>query len=185
MESQSPRARRIVSSFMRLGQTLQRHQLPFVIIDHEFLAGAAVQPDGRLTIKGHSYKTLVLPEDVELPSAAATIVDQFRKAGGRVVSDQESARLTGPMLQDAVEPAHHFSPASDRITLGQFARDGHQILLVVNVAKEAYNGQLTADTAKPWLQMDPATGEVRPATIESGKIRLSLAPRQAVLLVNE
>ncbi len=183
LESQSPKAQRIVRSFNRLGQTLQRNQVPFVLIDHEFLSGAKVEPNGRLAIKDHTYRSLVLPEDVELPEAAAAVVEQFRKAGGRVIVDTSTARLTGPMLVDAVKPAYRFSPASDRITLGQFVRDGRRILLVVNVSQEAYTGQLTADTSRPWQQLDPATGEIRLAQAEAGKLRLSLAPRQAVLLV--
>ena len=39
LDSQSERAKKIVGSFMRLGQTLQRNQIPFALIDHEFLAG--------------------------------------------------------------------------------------------------------------------------------------------------
>jgi hypothetical protein len=183
LDSQSPRAQRIVQSFNQLGQGLQRNQMPFVLIDHEFLAQATVRTDGKLAIQRQAFKALVLPEDVELPPAAAAVVEQFRKAGGRIVTDQRPARQNYRTLLEAIQPAHRLSPTSERIALGQFVRDSRRILLVVNVAKEPYQGQLTADVAKPWHQLDPATGEARAAEVEAGKLRLSLAPRQAVLLV--
>ena len=185
LQSQSPRAQEIVGSFMRLGRTLQRTQIPFTLVDHENLAAAAVRPDGRLAIGDHSFEALVLPEDVKLPREAGDVVDAFRQRGGRVLVDQpSSAPLTSEVLITALHPAHRISPASPYVALGQFARQGRRILLVVNVGREAYQGHLTADAATTWQLMDPATGTIQPVTADdTGNIRLSLAPRQAILLV--
>jgi len=70
--SQSPRAQRIVRSFMQLGQFLQRSQVPFGLIDHEHLAAAKVRPDGKLAIHEQRYSAVILPEGTELPHRPQT-----------------------------------------------------------------------------------------------------------------
>jgi hypothetical protein len=155
------------------------------LIDHENLASAAVRPDGKLAIRDHSFATLLLPDDVKLPPKAAEVVDAFRQSGGRVLVDgPPEAAITAERLMAGIRPPNRIAPPSDRIALGQFARDGRAILLVVNVGQEAYQGQLTSDAVKAWRRMDPATGAIKPvAANEAGQIRLDLAARQAVLLV--
>jgi hypothetical protein len=181
--SQSARAQRIIRSFMHLGQSLQRNQVSFALIDHEFLASASAQ-DGKLGIRGRSFKTLVLPESVELPPEAAKVVEQFRKSGGRVVEDgQGGAAISAQDLLLAVNPAHRLVPGSDRITLGRFLREGRHVLVLVNGAEQPYQGELTAGPG-PWAVLDPADGSIRPAkTNAPGRLAISLAPRQALLLV--
>ena len=183
--SQSPKAQRIVNSFMQLGRTLQRSQIPFALVDHELLAAATAGPDGRLVIREHSFETLILPADVELPPPAAGAVQTFRQAGGRVLIDGAAGqKLAGPSLIESIKPAYRLEPASDQIALGRFVRDGRRIVLAVNVASEPYTGHLAADAPGTWQVMDPASGTIRTAEVdESGRISLSLAPRQAILLV--
>jgi hypothetical protein len=183
LQAQSPRAQRIVGSFMRLGQALQRSQIPFALVDHDFLAAAKRQPEGRLVLHDQSFRAIVLPEGVELPPQAAAVIEQFRNGGGRVIQATDAARLTSQALAEAVQPVYHLAPASERIALGQFVRDGRPVLLLVNVGKEAYAGQLSTGSARSWHLLDPASGEVHQAQVEQGSIRLSLGPRQAVLLV--
>lgn len=183
LESQSPRAQRIVHSFMRLGRALVRSQIPFALIDHEYLAASEVQPGGVLAIKDQRFRSLVLPEDVELAPGAAAVVERFGKAGGRVIADPTSAKQTGPTLLDALRPEYRLSPASEQIVLGQFLRDDRPILLLANVGPAAYSGQISADTARPWLMLDPASGAIKLAEGSQGQIRLALAARQAVLLL--
>jgi hypothetical protein len=81
LPSQSPRAQRIVKSFMQLGQWLQQNQVPFTLIDHEHLAGAKVGPDGKLAIHDQRYTALILPEETELPPPAAEVAEQFGRCG--------------------------------------------------------------------------------------------------------
>jgi hypothetical protein len=185
LESQSPRAQRIVRSFMQLGQMLQRSQIPFALIDHEYLAKARAQSEGTLAIKNQRLKALIVPEGVELPPEAARVVERFRKKGGMVIADGAGgAKLTGQSLIGALRPAYRLSPASDRIALGQFVRDGRPVLLLANVGREPYNGILATDAARAWQHLDPATGAIQPARTEApGRLRLSLAARQAILLV--
>ncbi|MBN2473297.1 MAG: hypothetical protein JXB62_01715 [Pirellulales bacterium] len=192
MASQSPRARRIVGSFMRLGQLLQRSQIPFTLIDHEHLAAATAREDGTLAVADQGrYKTVVLPDGVKLPEPAAAVVERFRRYRGRIVAEGDSApqadaapQLTGPALIETLRPACRIAPASPWIVLGRFLRDGRTILLVANVASEAYQGHLATDAGPGWLSLDPASGEIRPAeTDPDGRILLALQPRQAVLLV--
>ncbi len=181
---QSQRAKQIVDSFNQLGQRLQRSQVPFVIIDHKFLASAAVEPNGKLKIQDHLFSSLVIPESAELPPEAAAVVDKFRKAGGKVLVDApDAASRSKEKLIEALKPQYRIAPAADEIVLGQFSRDGRRILLLVNVAEKDYQGQLLGGKG-PWQLADPATGVV--TTVEpgpGGEISLQLKGRQAQLLV--
>lgn len=185
LHSQSARAQRIVSSFMRLGQSLQRSQIPLILIDHESLAAAATSPEGKLTIAGHAFDAIVVPEDVELESKAAVVVERFRKQGGRVLAGPWAPQGTlGSSLIKHLQPPERITPACPAIALGRFSRDGRPILLAVNVGRTAYEGELTVGTPGAWQVLDPASGAIQPAQSNgAGRLRLSLAPRQAVLLV--
>jgi len=185
LASQPSRAQRIVQSFTRLGQTLQRNQVPFALVDHEFLAAASARPDGSLAVAGRQFKSLVVPEDVQLPPAAAKIVAEARSKGLRVLSDgPKSERLSAGRLVEQIRPCCRLSPASENVALGRFARDGQTVLLLVNVGQAAYQGSLSVGGAGRWTSLDPATGSIQAVkSDESGRLPLTLAPRQAVLLV--
>jgi len=185
LDSQTPRAQRIVRSFMRLGQTLQRSQVPFALVDHEKLAGATARRDGTLAIGDYTFNALILPDDVKLPADAGGVVDRFRQHGGQVLADGPAeASLTRERLTSAIGPAYRFSPRSEHITLGRYVRDGRQVLLVVNVGAEAYEGHVTSGGVTAWGRMDPASGSIRRVSAdESGSVQLRLGPRQSVLLV--
>ena len=182
--SQSGRAQRIVGSFMRLGQTLQRAQIPFTIIDHEYLAGAEVGADGRLAIADGRYDSLLLPEGAKLPPDASETVKNFSQRGGRVLTDGPSdAALSRGAILEAVEPAYRISRPSDEIALGQFTRDGRKILLAVNVSGKGYQGHIVTDAPGDWHVMDPATGAITAAEKTSPGVPLTLAARQSLVLV--
>jgi len=183
--SQSPRAQRIVGSFSRLGQSLQRSQVPFALIDHEFLAAAKVEADGSLRHGEHRFRSLVVPADVELPPPAAAVVEQFRKQGGRVaIAGGAAGALSRPALLAAIQPALRIAPASDTITLGSFVRDGRRILLLVNVGKQPYEGKIQVGPGAGWQVFDPADGSVRPAEpADAVHLKFQLGPRQSLLFV--
>ena len=136
-------------------------------------------------IGDYSFEALLLPDGARLPPEAASVVDQFRQQGGRVLVDGAAAeQLSAAALHDKLDPPNRIAPASERIVLGRFRRDGRQILLVVNSAKETYRGKLATDPAHAWLLMDPATGTIQPvATDPAGQIGLELEARWAVLLI--
>ncbi len=183
--SQPSRAQRIVQSFTRLGQTLQRNQVPFALVDHEFLAAASARPDGTLALAGRQFKSLVVPEDVQLPPAAAKIVGEARAKGLRVLTDGPKAeRLAAGRLVEQIRPSCRLSPASEQVALGRFVRDGQTVLLLVNVAQAQYQGSLSVGGAAHWTRLDPATGAMQAVQRgEADQIPLTLAPRQAILLV--
>ena len=178
LESQSRRAQRLVQSFMHLGQTLQRAQIPFMLIDHENLSRAAVQAGGKLAITGHCFDAILLPEGVELPRAAADVVEKARQVGFRVLAGPwDESKVTSLSLVDALRPEYQIAPASAAIALGEFVRDGRSILLTVNVGRQPYEGHFAAASAGGWQRMDPADGTIRPAEVSlPGRVRLSLAP---------
>jgi hypothetical protein len=183
--SQSPRAQRIVASFSRLGEMLQRSQIPFAMIDHEFLAAAKPDADGSLAVGEHRFKALVLPADVELPQQAAAVVEQFRSHGGRVVVDGGPAgTISKSAILKQIQPQWQIAPASDRIALGSFVRDGRRILLLANVGKDAYQGSISMSRPDDWQLLDPASGAIRAGEkINADHVKLALAPRQAILFV--
>jgi hypothetical protein len=182
LESQSPRAQRIAHSFTRLGQSLLRSQVPFALADHEFLAKARVLRDGTLAIKDQRFGAIVVPQDVEFPADAAKVVERFRGKGGKVIADE--GNLGAPALCEALRPPFRLTPASDRIVLSRFLRDGRQVLLLVNVGRQPYAGGLAVEGKSTWLALDPATGSAVPAEGDAGGlIRLTLAPRRALLLL--
>lgn len=185
LDSQSARAQQVVRSFMRLGQTLQHAQIPFLLVDHELLASAEVRPGGKLAIRDHLFDALLLPDRVELPDAPAAVVDRFRQQGGRVLAGPwEPKQLAPDALIARLQPAWRLAPAATHVAMGQFVRDGRLVLLAVNVGKQPYDGALACDRPEAWKVMDPATGAIAPAERHaSAAVQLALAPRQALLLV--
>jgi len=181
LESQSPRAKSIVGSFNRLGQALLQRQVPFALIDHEFLAKARVRSDGRLAVGEQPFDAIVLPQGVELSPEAVKAVEHFRLRGGRVIAD--TGKLDGAALCEALRPAFRLTPACDRIVLGRFLRDGREMLLLVNVGRQPYSGALTGCDSAAWAALNPATG-LAVETGPRGPWRIALAPRQALLLVS-
>jgi len=185
VESQSPRARQIVTSFSRLGQTFQRNQIPFILIDHEHLASAKVRPNGKLVIQNHEFESLVLPDGVELPPQAKAVVEGFQHGGGRVLAGPWDAKgLSREAILDRLRPDCRINPPCQSIVLGQFVREGRPVILAVNVGREPYEGALTAGPAGAWCVMDPTDRAIRPAHVESpGCMRLRLAARQSLIFV--
>lgn len=168
LASQSARAQRLVESFMRLGRTLQRHQVPLTIIDHRYLADANVGADGTLAIGRQQYTTLLLPRDVQLPDEAAAVVARFIEHGGRVLRDGVDAATAGAeSLLHELQPAQQIQPAAEQICCGRFVRDGHLLLLLVNVGREPYDGRLAAQGTGTWVALDPASGAATRLTADA------------------
>ncbi len=185
LESQSPKAQEIVRSFMHLGQSLQRLQIPFTLVDHENLARATVDAKGNLVIQGHAFRAILLPQEVELPPEAAQVVEQFRQHQGRVLTGPwDNAKLQGPALIEALQPSNRLTPGCPTIALGRFVREGRAILLAVNVGKQNYEGTLSVGQTGQWRVFNPADGTVGDAKMAGAdQIRLSLTPRQTLLFV--
>lgn len=187
LDSQSPRAQQLVQSFMRLGQLLQRAQIPMTLIDHTYLAKAQVTADGRLVIGDHTYHTILLPRDAQLPTAAADVLERFTGTGGRVLRDGvDEATASTASLQDTIQPTERLEPASARLALGRFVRDAHPILLLVNVGKDPYAGKLRLADGGSWIALDPASGTATAVKAdEEGSLPLHLEARESRLLVRQ
>jgi hypothetical protein len=185
LASQSARAQRIVNSFSRWGQSLQRNQVPFTLVDHESLAAMSLSADGRLVVGKHTFRAVVLPVEAELPEAVAKQIEEFGRRGGIVVRGEGAGTSPNANIQKTIRPRYTLSPANERIALGEFDRDGKGVLLVVNVGGKAYEGALQGDVAGDWQSLDPASGETRPIARGGESISLKLAPRQATILVRQ
>jgi hypothetical protein len=183
LESQSPRVRQVVGSFLRLGQQLLAAQVPFVIADHELLAAATMR-DGALWLGGRWFDTIVIPDGTRLLSATVPIIERFSADGGHVVSNASrgaSPNAKGPALLFTSGP---LQPASNQVVLGRFIRSGREILLLVNVSSKPYTGRLAVSSASQWWAADAATGQIqRPAIAGPAEISISLPVRASLLLV--
>lgn len=184
-ESQTERARAIVHSFHRVGHALQWRQIPFLLIDHGFLAQAKVTGDGRLSIGNARLHTLIVPEHCELPQAAADVLDQFTEEGGRVIRDQRPEPVTPENIAELTAAPYVFHPAENALCCGRFTRDGRKILLVVNTGGADYTGRIGGiDQPGGWLQLDPQTGAAAaPEEHSDGGAVLKLSSHESVLLV--
>ena len=154
---------------------MARRQIPFVLADHELLAGASVR-SSRLFVKGQSFSVLVLPAGINLPPGAAEQVDRFKAGGGTIVRGSDGV--------DWSRFERRVSAAGDHVVLGCFLRDRREILLIVNTGSDACNPVVAAPRAGHWLIADPARGRIEPpATDGNDKIRINLTPQSALLLI--
>ncbi len=186
LASQSPKLQQIVASFMQLGQSLQRHQIPFVLIDHRQLAGASIAADGTIVVGGQAYRRIVLPEGVQLPQDASDQVELVRRRAPQSVWQREASRrlLEAGAPVALLQPAYSISPASPHVALGQFVRDGRPIVLVVNVGREGYEGRLSGAAGRTWHTLDPINGAVRLLPVDGeGCVPLRLAPLETQLML--
>ena len=185
IEGQSKRAQTIVSSFNSLGRNLTRAQIPFALIDHEYLGGARLTPGAKLRIGKYEYSSLVIPAGVELPATAARQVKNFEAAGGAVIrGGGDAATLSPERFIDLLHPKYRISPASDGITAGTFVRDGKRIVILANAKKEAYAGSFIAEHPGKWSILDPATGEIRDAGDQAGTgTILKISPLQTIIII--
>jgi hypothetical protein len=183
--SQSARAQKLVSSFSKLGQQLQRQQVSFTLVDHEYLAQAKTNKAGALTIGSRDYHAILFPADVELPAAAEKVVSTFANKGGIVWRDNAGEFSRDAILHDSPQRATGLEPATQQIALGRFQRAGHAMLLVVNVSTKQYEGKIRTDRHGWWACLDPADGSQRSLKTSDGYLPLSLAANQSVILITQ
>ncbi|MGQ9604670.1 MAG: hypothetical protein ACUVTW_00585 [Thermogutta sp.] len=181
--SQSERAQELAGSYYRLGQSLQRRQIPFVLVDHEFFAAGRVTAEGKLRLGGAELSALLLPSSAELPPDAAKVAADWRAAGGKVIQDTAAQPIGVNNVRDAVTPDIVVEPPEDALTLGRFTRDGREILLLVNVGSSEWTGHVRSPKLGTWQILNPhsATAEYREVGAEG--LSLTLPPREARILV--
>jgi hypothetical protein len=169
LRAQSREAQKAVESFERLGGHLTQTQIPFTLIDSEFLAKAEFK-NGELELAGSRFHTLILP-NVELPKSVAEKADTLRKSGFRVLVDRRD-----PMT---IPNAPKLEPANPKIVSGHFKRDGYDIFIITNADNDnAYEGYpINIDGTEGFI-LDPQTGSELPLEQD-----IRLAPLQTLLYV--
>ncbi len=182
VESQSERAQTLVSSFMELGQQMVRRQVAFALADHELLSQADVR-GSQLDIRGHRFGALVLPAGAVLPKTAMEKIERFRSNGGVVIQPAKQGAGSDFEKLSGLYTGGSLSTPNDRIVLGRFQRDGREILLLVNVSSEPYDGSISCRKSAAWLAANPGTGRIDRAVTDAGKVKISLKPRSAILLI--
>ncbi|HCO96755.1 MAG TPA: hypothetical protein DIU00_22920, partial [Phycisphaerales bacterium] len=173
VESQSDRARMLVSSFMQLGRQMVRRQVAFTLADHELMSQADVK-GAQLNVRGHRFGALVLPAGAMLPETAMEKIEQFRSNGGIVIQPGKQGAGIDFEKLSGLYAGGLLSIPNDRIVLGRFRRDGREILILVNVSSEPYQGGISCRKSAGWLAADPGTGCINKAVIDAeGKIKIS------------
>jgi hypothetical protein len=181
--SQPEVVQRLLESFYRLGRSLQGRQIPFLLVDHDYLANARVE-NGRLMLGKAAISTVVVPAGVELPRATEQRLEEFTAAGGRVVRDLPTDPLSPENIRDRVGPTTLVEPPVDTVCLGKFVRDGRQILVLVNVGQEPWQGTVRSNGQGPRWILDPQTGKLESRPDQLGEVALHLEPRQTLLVVS-
>lgn len=183
LASQSERAQRLVGSYYRLGQSLQRRQIPFVLTDHEFLAAGKVTAEGKLRLGGAELSALLLPLDAELPPDAAKVVAEWQAAGGKIIRDKPEQPIRSNNVRAEIVPDIVVEPADDALTLGRFSRDGREILLLVNVGRAEWTGHVRAQQKGAWLVLNPHTASLESRGSDAEGLPLTLPPQETRILV--
>ncbi len=179
-QTQSRAAQRIVSSFMRLGQALTAHQAAFALIDHEVLAEARIE-NGRLRIGSGIYDAIILPAGAWLPDLPQ--IENWLCQPGHLIRDA-GTRKSSLEITSHLSSGITFSPPAGKLVAGRFSRDGHPLYLVVNVAEDAYHGQVQLSGRFHWQLWHPEDGSISDLTSgDDGRYKIELAGHCALFIV--
>ena len=160
-----------------------KNQISFAIVDHELLSDAKVLQDS-IELANLPFDALVIPAEVRLPKPADKIVQKFEAAGGKVFRNQPPGpEIDFKSLADIYSNGALDTP-SDRIVIGRFLREGYNIILMVNVSPQPYQGNVTAKKDFHWVRADPDTGKIELVKRnQAGNINVALPPQSAIFLV--
>ena len=101
-----------------------------------------------------------------------------------VRDDAVASDLTSETLLRTLRVAPRLQPANQHIAFGQFARDDRQLLILVNVGTDRYEGTIHVGPREHWQVLDPATGGIEAASsAAAGKLLLDLNGWQTKILV--
>lgn len=183
LNTQSARTKKLVESFLKLGRQMLKNQISFAIVDHELLSDAKVLQDS-IELANLPFDALVIPAEVRLPKPADKIVQKFEAAGGKVFRNQPPGpEIDFKSLADIYSNGALDTP-SDRIVIGRFLREGYNIILMVNVSPQPYQGNVTAKKDFHWVRADPDTGKIELVKRnQAGNINVALPPQSAIFLV--
>lgn len=152
LASQSKRMQNTINSFCRLGESLCRAQIPFVIVDQKRLEQIIANTAGE---KGNwrtkavcaQFSGIIYPAGVEkkncswrsgkLPELYAGLGDPLEQ---RDKMAEAVKSFAGPRLVFS-------GTGRESLGFGSFVRDGHLIFLVTNGSEKEYNG--SAQFARP------------------------------------
>ena len=184
LKNQSTRTRKIVDSFIHLGQTLQQHQINFLLVDHEWLAAAEVGVNGGLRIGDLRFNALLIPAGCTLEPGTEKRLALFRNRGGVLLRDDGLIPVTGADLIQILKTEFLPEPWSGKIVLSRFQREGRHILQLTNVGDQEWQGVVSGTHIGDWMVLDPVTADITTASSDrSGCAALRLSPWQTVLLM--
>jgi len=178
-ETQSPRFRRIAASFEALGRRMTRAQIAFALADDEILERGVIEGN-QLRIGDHRFDAIVAPAETNPP---AGLMKRFLAAGGCAFTARPGEELNLSPLA-AQYPSGRLNEPAERLVMGRFARDGRELILVVNVGTETLERTISAPGAAKWVVADPAGGTIEPSRAENAHwIAISLPPKATRILV--
>jgi len=135
----------------QVADELLKTQCDFDYIDDDVLTHPTIHA-GWIHVGPMAYDTIVVPSGKWMASAARAGLEEFRKAGGKVVTTRESAVAIAPVVK--------LTPSCGDIRACKRAGDGSILYFLTNEADRAIRVQIGfAEAGQPVL-CDPLTGEL-------------------------
>jgi len=178
-----------------LSKALMDNKLDYNFLSNEALAAATIS-NGKMTINKDTYKVLIMPDCKVMDLSALKIVEQFIKAGGKVIwlnsmptlstIDAEQAELTQisdthknelikynastlPTIIDAVTAVAHKPmtvSGSDSVYVTPQFKNGRQFYYIVNTVKDDATLTFSQDGITSFTVYNPIDGSVN--VVENG-----------------
>jgi hypothetical protein len=171
-------------------EALLKGDIEYMIVHPEGVADAQIR-DGFMNIGYGSYHTLVMPQMEYIPLNVLEQLEQFKKAGGKVLwvdtvpkaaekakNDtrvNEILKNTGSVnIEHMVSSIDNsfsaefdldISPGTDKLTIGRFHKKDEQVYLLINRTQKALSidieGQRGDEFENALSVLDPSTGKIR------------------------
>ena len=129
---------------------LDRMNCEYEFVDDDAIAAAKVA-DGRLLVGAMSYSTIVLPASRRMRDDAKAKVEDFRAAGGKVLSPGE--------LGDAPRTCRISGRGAENLRVAKRVKGRETLYFVVNESRHDADVRIAFGEAGPVVLADPGSGD--------------------------
>ena len=149
--------------FESLGRALEDKLVDFDIIDDDVIFAAEGIDEGRMTMGKATYRSVVIPHNVNLPDRAVELLGRFKAAGGRVLYSI-----------DGIDGALDICDNADGLRACRRAIDGGEIILLFREGgdKGVYRIKLSRDEI---CELSLDDGSVNGLVLPDGILTVELA----------
>lgn len=158
-----------------VAKTLDRMNCEYDFAEDEALAKAEVR-DGKIIVGKMAYSTLVLPTRKRMSGKAKSVVEAFRRSGGKVL---------GPDALEEVKPVcsivHRHSAV---FRVAKRAKGGQKLYFIVNESPWPLKDVVIGfEEAGNVVRADPESGKFLSVKLENGKVVRDFAPFGSALFI--